>query len=297
MQVATNTNNYIATIGVFDGVHKGHQFLLNTLCQEASQRGLQPLVIVIDNSSADRLTTHDEQNALLKKYTSHIVHYALSDIQHLSALDFLSTVNYQLSTILMGYDHRFGADQLNYDQLVHLNNTNIQILPCPRYQRPTTNDQRVPLGQGGFGNVPSSSLIRQALRQGNIEVANTMLGYNYTLTGSVVHGNAIGRTIGFPTANIQTEPCKLIPKTGVYAATCLLNGAATKALVNIGTNPTIGNAHLTVEAYLPHYKGPDFYSQTIQLQFTKRLRDEQQFPSLSDLQHQIQFDLQQLNGN
>ena len=110
----------IATIGSFDGVHTGHQFLLDTLCKEAASRGLQPLVIVIDRDATNRLTTPDEQLALLTHYTSHITHYKLSDIRHLSALDFLSTLNVNslnVHSLLMGFNHRFGADQLDYQAL------------------------------------------------------------------------------------------------------------------------------------------------------------------------------------
>lgn len=262
-----------ATIGVFDGVHKGHQFLLDTLCHEADKRGLQPLIVVIDKDSVQRLTTPDEQNALLQRYTSNIQHYTLSDVQHLKALDFLSTFTSQLSALLMGYDHRFGSDQLDYEQLQsQITNHKLHIIPCPQ------------------GPSISSSKIRSALLAGDIDIANDMLGYNYTLSGTVVHGNGIGRTIGFPTANIQIAPCKLIPKPGVYAA-ITHNPSPVTALVNIGTNPTVGNSHISIEAYLPDYDGPDFYGQSLSLELTHRLRDEQHFSSLDELKAQIQQDI------
>ena len=256
----------IATIGTFDGVHKGHQFLLDTLCREAEQRGLRPIVVVIDRDTTNRLTTPEEQDVLLKKYSLFINHYSLTDIRNLTAVEFLSTFNCQLSTLLMGYNHRFGSDQLDYNQLSAISGP-LSVISCPK------------------GPDVSSSQIRQALLAGNIEAANTMLGYNYTLTGTVVHGNAIGRTIGFPTANIQVDSCKLIPKPGVYAAK--------NALVNIGQ--ALNNDHLTIEAYLPDYQGPDFYGSTLSFQLVRRLRDEQHFNSLDDLQSQIRLDLQQLS--
>ena len=260
--------NYIATIGVFDGVHEGHQFLINTLCHEAEQRGLQPAVIVIDKPSSQRLTTRHEQAALLEQYTSHIIYYPFKEIQHLTAQEFMTLLHdkHNVSAILMGYDHRFGSDLLDYRQIKsQIANHQLQIIPCPQ------------------GPNISSSKIRNALLAGDIESANNMLGYNYTLSGTVVRGNGIGRTIGFPTANIQVEAYKLIPKPGVYAAS--------NALVNIGTNPTIGNDHLTIEAYLPNYHGSDFYGQQLQLPLTRRLRDEQHFSSLDALKAQIQQDI------
>lgn len=256
----------IATIGTFDGVHKGHQFLLDTLCHEAASRGLQPVVVVIDKGTNNRLTTPEEQNGLLKKYTSNIIHFALSDVQHLTAMEFLSTLGSPISTLLMGYNHRFGSDQLDYKQLSAISGK-MDVISCPK------------------GPDVSSSAIRQALVNGDIELANSMLGYNYTLAGTVVHGNAIGRTIGFPTANIQVDSCKLIPKPGVYAAK--------DALVNIGH--ALNNEHLTIEAYLPNYDGPDFYDSRLSLQLTRRLRDEQHFASLAELKAQIQLDLKRAN--
>ena len=253
-------------------MHKGHQFLLSTLCREAEKRGLQPLVVVIDKPSTHRLTTPDEQDALLAHYTSHITHYPLSAIRHLTAQEFINLLQreHNVSALLMGYDHRFGADQLNFAQLQSsIINHQLSIINCPSTDAPI-----------------SSSKIREALENGDVETANNMLGYPYTLTGTVVRGNGIGHTIGFPTANIQTDSRKLIPKPSVYAAE--------NALVNIGTNPTVGNDHLTIEAYLPNYQGPDFYDQQLSLRLTRRLRDEHHFSSLSALQSQIQQDLTQL---
>lgn len=255
----------IATIGTFDGVHRGHQFLLDTLCREAAARSLRPLVVVIDKGTNNRLTTPEEQNELLKKYPLQIIHYQLDDVRHLKAHEFLSSLDFHLSALLMGYNHRFGSDLLDYKQLSAVSGP-LSVISCPR------------------GPEVSSSQIREALVNGNIELANSMLGYDYTLTGTVVHGNAIGRTIGFPTANIQVESCKLIPKSGVYAAK--------DALVNIGH--ALNNDHLTIEAYLPNYDGPDFYGSTLSLELTRRLRDEQHFHSLDELQAQIRLDLQQI---
>ena len=257
--------NYIATIGTFDGVHKGHQFLLDTLCQEAQQRDLTPLVVVIDRPNAQRLTTLDEQNALLEKYTPYTLHFTLSAIRNLTAEQFLTILHDQhhVDTLLMGYDTRFGSDQLDYNALSNLNYKIFNI-------------------KFKISNI-SSSKIRAALLDGDIEAANEMLGYPYALSGTVVHGNGIGHTIGFPTANIQPDSHKLIPKPGVYAAE--------GALVNIGTNPTIGNDHLTIEAHLIDYHGDDLYGQPLTLHLIRRLRDEQHFNSLAELQSQIAHDL------
>lgn len=273
--------NYIATIGTFDGVHKGHQFLLNFLRQEAEKRNLLTAAIVIDKPSTNRLTTRAEQDQLINQLgINQILHFDFDSICRLTAVQFLQLLNEQhnVEALLMGYDHRFGADLQDFE---HLTKTNapLTIIKCPMTRE-----------------VCSSSLIRQALLQGDIDHANQLLGHSYSLTGNVVRGNGIGHTIGFPTANIQPDPHKLIPKSGVYAAQVRNHKAQVgnyKALVNIGTNPTVGNSHITIEAYLIDYKGDSLYNQTLTLSFAHRLRDEIQFHSLTELQQQIQNDLLQ----
>ena len=266
--------NYIATIGTFDGVHKGHQFLLNFLRQEAEKRNLLTSVIVIDKPSTNRLTTRAEQDQLINQLgINQILHFDFNSICRLTAEQFLQLLNEQhnVEALLMGYDHRFGADLQDFEHLTKTN-ASVTIIKCPMTRE-----------------VCSSSLIRQALLQGDIDHANQLLGHSYSLTGNVVRGNGIGHTIGFPTANIQPDPHKLIPKSGVYAAQV----GNYKALVNIGTNPTVGNSHLTIEAYLIDYKGDSLYNQTLTLSFAHRLRDEIHFHSLTELQQQIQKDLVQ----
>jgi riboflavin kinase/FMN adenylyltransferase len=140
------------------------------------------------------------------------------------------------------------------------------------------------------------------LSEGNIEAANRLLGYDYSLTGRVVHGRMIGRQIGFPTANIMPDAAKLVPAAGVYKVRVIVesqkskvesNVGETMALVNIGTNPTVGNTHQTIEVHIPGYDG-DLYNQTLTLQFIERLRGEQRFDSLDELREQINKDLQRI---
>ena len=143
---------------------------------------------------------------------------------------------------------------------------------------------------------PSSTKIRNFLLQGNIAEANRLLGYDYQLTGRVVHGRMIGRQIGFPTANIMPATDKLIPAAGVYKVAISNQQSAISgqlALVNIGTNPTVGNTHQTIEVHIPGFEG-DLYNQTLTLQFIERIRGEQRFASLDELQAQIRKDLSNL---
>ena len=247
----------------------GHQYLLAALRRVASERGLKSAVLTLDvhpqavlaGVAQQLLTTVDERTELLKQNgIDEVFLFRFDVIRQLTALEFMRLIHERcaVDTLLMGYDHRFGSD-LGVELVAVSETPDIEV---------------------------SSSKIRTALLAGDIEQANAMLGYPYSLTGTVVRGNGIGHTIGFPTANIEPDACKLVPKVGVYAAE--------GALVNIGTNPTVGNERVTIEAYLPDYKGRDFYGQTLTLRFTKRIRDEKKFASLDELKAQIQKDLSNL---
>lgn len=276
-----------ATIGVFDGVHRGHRFLIRTLCDEAAARGLEPAVVVIHPSNLSRITTDEEQNKLLNSLgITHILRFDLDDIHQLTAQEFLTLLQelYHVTFLLMGYDHRFGSDLLTYEQIINapwLNTLHLNIRHCTPYtEHPTF----------------SSSAAREAITAGDIERANEILGHPYTLTGTVVHGNAIGRTIGFPTANILPPHDKLLPPPGVYNGLSTFDfersGHSTyPALINIGSNPTVGNDHTTIEAYLPDYHGDNFYDQTMTVSLTKRIREERHFGSLEQLKAQITQDV------
>ena len=142
----------------------------------------------------------------------------------------------------------------------------------------------------------SSTEIRQALLNGNVVVANELLGRGYALNGVVVRGKGIGRTIGFPTANIQPEtPEKIIPKSGVYAVQARTNTSSwMPAILNIGTNPTIGNNQQTIELHIPHFE-ENLYGKQIQLRFNRFLREEKKFASIEALRKQIQEDIKSLS--
>ena len=207
----------VATIGFFDGVHKGHQFLFKHLRKEADQRGLMPLIVTFQQHPRvllqsdyvpQLLTTAEERQALLGAY-GEVLMLPFEQIQALTAAEFMTLLRdrYEVSVLLMGYDHRFGADRLHCPQdYRHIGEAlGIEVLTMSEYVE-------------GELHV-SSTEIRLALEKGNIAVANELLGRPYSLSGTVVHGKAFGRTIGFPTANIQpTDPHKIIPKAGVYMA-------------------------------------------------------------------------------
>ena len=283
----------IATIGFFDGVHTGHQFLFGQLRSEADARGLEPLIITFDvhpravlqsDYMPQLLTTLDERKALLRTYAEVVV-LPFADIHALTAAEFMERIKaqYEVSVLLMGYDHQFGSDRLRKPQDYRRvgEQCGIEVLTMPEFV-------------SGEWHV-SSTEIRQALENGNIAVANELLGRPYSLTGLVVHGKGIGHTIGFPTANVQPdEPCQIIPKAGVYVGKVdngqrtmengkwqMANGKA--AFVNIDTNGII-------EVYIPAFKG-DLYGQPMTIQFMRFLREERQFKNLEALREQIKADI------
>ena len=273
----------IATIGFFDGAHKGHQFLFEHLRQEADQRGLTPLIVTFrqhprvllqSDYVPQLLTTAEERLALLGTY-GEVLMLPFEEIQSLTAAEFMTLLRdrYEVSVLLMGYDHRFGADRLHRPQDYRRigEALGIEVLTMSEYVE-------------GELHV-SSTEIRLALENGNIAVANELLGRPYSLSGTVVHGKAFGRTIGFPTANIQpTDPHKIIPKTGVYMArmdTPTMDNAP--AFVNIDPQGII-------EAHIPSYKG-DLYGRLMEIRFERFIRDERRFDSAEALRRQIKDDI------
>lgn len=283
----------VATIGFFDGVHKGHQYLFEQLRLQALAHEERALIFtflqhprsVLTHDCPPLLTTLDEREMLIGQYGD--VHFFdFAEVQPLTAAQFLDYLSdrWKVRHLLMGYNHHFGSDgRLSDEQYASVaRQVGIEVLRLPPYVEDETR--------------PSSTRIRNALLQGDISGANQMLGYAYHLSGRVVHGRMIGRQIGFPTANIMPDPAKLIPAAGVYKV--MVNDERTSdewvmALVNIGTNPTVGNAHQTIEVHIPGYDG-DLYNRTLTLQFLERLRGEQRFDSLDELREQIHKDLQRI---
>ena len=273
----------IATIGFFDGVHVGHQYLFEQLRAEASVRGLRPLIVTFDvhpravlqsDYLPHLLTTVEERRALLSRYGEVLV-LPFEAVQPLKAEQFMERLHTQfdVSVLLMGYDHRFGSDRLTRPQDYRAAGlqAGVEVLGAHEFI-------------DGEWHV-SSTEIRAALENGNIALANELLGRPYSLGGQVVHGKGVGRTIGFPTANIQPEDsCKIIPHAGVYMAyvdTPTMDDAP--AFVNIDMQGVI-------EAYIPSFKG-DLYGRRLELRFARFLREERQFDSLEALREQIKDDI------
>ncbi len=282
----------VATIGVFDGVHRGHRLLFEQLQSLARAEGLQPVIYtfrqhpleVLRGQAPAMLTTLEERVVMLQRFAE-VRLLDFREVQHLTAEDFMHRLHDEdgVQTLLMGYDHRFGSDRLtdfaDYQRLAA--RVGLQVRHATECL-----DEGLPV---------SSSRIRHLIEQGRIEDANRLLGYTYAISGVVVHGNGIGSTLGFPTANISYSPSKLLPLSGVYSATVDIQGMSFlhekgRAVVNIGTNPTIGNIRTTVEAHLLDFSG-SLYDHTLTIRFQRFIRPECRFSSLAALTAQIRSDL------
>ena len=280
----------VATIGFFDGVHRGHQCLVSQVCRLAHECCCPSLVVTFDKHPrqvlhADYLpqllSTLPEKKALLMASgidRLEVLPFTV-ELSRLTALQFMQQVlrdKLQVKTLVMGYDHRFGCGGGEFADYVE-------------WGRQTGID--VVLARELEGMKVSSSRIRRFLAEGDVRQANMLLGYPYALQGVVVSGHQVGRHIGFPTANLKVQEDKLLPALGVYAVRVRVEDEATyDGMLCIGHRPTLNNGdELSVEANLFDFSG-DLYSKKVKLMLVDRLRDEQSFPSVQALQQQLELD-------
>jgi riboflavin kinase / FMN adenylyltransferase len=283
------------TIGSFDGVHLGHQQLIRELNTRAHVAGAKsvvltfhphPAVVLRGQTDAFYLTTPSEKVAYLEQLGVDIVviHPFSREISQRSASEFITYLKDHLGFIQLwvGYDFALGKGREgNVAYLKHLSekmNYQVHVI------EPVMDN----------GTTISSSQIRTQIREGNVENAAILLGRPYRIDGIVVHGDGRGKTIGIPTANLETGPEKLIPFAGVYACRAFVSGKNYPAAVNIGTRPTFKSTDLSshVEAHILDFSA-DLYSQIISLEFIQRLRGEIKYENVNDLIQQIQADIQQ----
>lgn len=285
----------VATIGFFDGVHRGHCSLLSQVVRQAAQRNRQSTVVTFDIHPRQLvnpdfqpllLTTLDEKLQLLSLQGIDRVAVLHFDEQmaSLSARDFMSVVlsrQLNVDTLVLGYDSRFGHGRTAgfADYEAYGRSMGIDVLRAT----PLLSDDGTPV---------SSSLVRNLLLSGNIAQANDALGRRYSLTGNVVEGFHEGRRLGFPTANLAlADRQRLVPGRGVYAVWAELTGYSEPmpAMMNIGTRPTYNGSSQTLEVHIIGYEG-DLYGQDVTVTFAERIRSEQPFDSPSALASQLQLD-------
>ena len=290
----TTTKKTIVTLGTFDGVHIGHNAILDKICKVAKHENLESVIltffphprkIVSNNYDIKLLNTIEEKSVLLEKIgiQNFIVHPFDKTFSELSPREFVTQVlveKLNIQKIIIGHDHKFGKDRAaDFNDLINFGKEfGFEVEEISAQQ---INEVSV-----------SSTKIRNSLLEGNISLANEYLGYPYVLTGNVVKGNQLGRTIGFPTANIEIpEEYKLIPKIGVYVVTVDVNNDTVFGMMNIGVKPTLGENKLSIEVHLLDFD-KDIYNQKIQVNLLERLRDEQKFESFKALKSQIELDKQ-----
>lgn len=284
---------YIATVGFFDGVHRGHQYLLECLQKEALQQGLPSMVITFERHprqvvqqqwKPELLTTLEEKIALIRQTGIDVLVVLRFNQQMatLSAYDFMDSVLHQslgVRCLLTGYDNRFGYNRAESfeDYCRYGRQLGMKVMDSNAFVVGTSN--------------ASSSRIRQLLKAGNVEEARQCLGRPYALSGRVVHGEQVGRKIGFPTANLQPDvKDQLVPGNGVYAVmVCVEGGCQKHGIMNIGTRPTFNGEKRTLETNILDEVG-DIYGKKLRIEFIRRLRDERPFASGEALSGQIKRD-------
>ena len=288
-RVSAPAKGCVATIGVFDGVHAGHRFLLDEVKREAVARGLRTMAVTFDahpatvtgNGSPQVLNTTDEKLALLEEtgIDECLVVPFTPELAALTAVRFMQMLHQQhgVEVLVMGHDHRFGCEQCTdrrfYTQQGEL--CGMTVVHAERY------------------GEASSSTIRLALKEGHVEQARTLLGRPYSLQGPVVDGYKMGRKLGFPTANVAVAPEKLLPKEGVYAVRVRIGNATDtlRGLMNIGPCPTFeGKNERHPEVHILDWQG-DIYAETLCVELISRLRDEQKFDSVEQLVSQLKTDV------
>jgi len=284
--------NTIATIGTFDGIHIGHQKILKSLTEKAKEENLEavvltffphPRMVLQKESKIKLLNTIDERIEILRKSgIDHIVVEEFTkEFSRLTAYDFVKEIlvdKLKINTIIIGYDHHFGKNRTaNINDLKEYGKEfNFKVIEIPAQD---INDVAV-----------SSTKIRKAILKGDIITANKYLGYNFMLSGIVVSGYSLGKTINFPTANIKIEEkYKLIPKKGVYIVSSYFKNRLVYGMMNIGKKPTVNGKKKTIEVHFFNFD-EDLYDQNIQINILKRLRNEEKFESVEALKNQLTED-------
>jgi riboflavin kinase / FMN adenylyltransferase len=287
--------NPIVTTGTFDGVHVGHQTLINRVKEIANKTGGETILITFfphprmvlypDDDTIKLINTQEEKILLLEKYgIDHLLIIPFTkEFSRLSSLDFVRNIlvnKIGTKKLVIGYNHHFGRNREGTFE--HLKEFG------PLYGFDV---EEIPAQDIDNINV-SSTKIRQALLSGDITTANNYLGHPYTISGKVVEGDKIGRQIGFPTANIQiAEKYKLVPAKGVYAVDVFVLEKKYKGMLYIGNRPVLNNNSETIEVNLFDFN-ENIYHQKINIEFKERIRDEEKFLNLDELKNQLEKDKQ-----
>ncbi|WP_320815992.1 bifunctional riboflavin kinase/FAD synthetase [Flavobacterium sp.] len=288
----TPSNKTVVTIGTFDGVHIGHKYVLRKVIQLAQDNNYKstvltffphPRMVLQQDSSIKLLNTIQEKESLLSELEIEnlIIHPFDLDFSRLSAEDFIKEIlveKLNVGIIIIGHDHRFGR------------NRTATINDLIEYGKEYGFDVQEISAKEIDDIAISSTKIRTALIEGDIYKATKYLGYNYFISGKIVAGKKIGRTIGFPTANIEvSEDYKLIPKNGVYIVSSTINNVKYFGMMNIGVNPTVEGLEQKIEVHFFDFN-KDVYNKDIKIEIYSRIRDEKKYNSLEELKTQLKKD-------
>jgi riboflavin kinase/FMN adenylyltransferase len=290
---STSEKTYV-TIGTFDGVHFGHQKIIQKLVLEAKKANRKsvlltffphPRMVLQKDNSLELINTIEERIELLKKTGLDylIIHPFSRAFSRMSALAFVRDIlvnQLNISKLIIGYDHHFGKNRegniVQLSEYIHVYGFTVEEIPAQ-----DIDDVSI-----------SSTKIRTALAKGNLKTANKYLGYPFMLNGTVVCGKQLGEKIGYPTANINIkEPYKLIPKTGVYIVLSEIQGANIYGMMNIGSRPTVDGGYQTIEVHFFDFNA-NLYHQQLTINLLYFLRDEEKFDSIESLILQLKKDEQ-----
>jgi riboflavin kinase/FMN adenylyltransferase len=281
-----NSNNYIA-LGSFDGLHIGHLSLIYKVVEIAKKNNGKSMVFtfknhprtLINKQNAPKLLMSNERKVeILEMHKVDIVCLKEFNLEFMKITpkEFIKSLisNYNIKGFVVGFNYKFGYQNLgNVELLRELQNEygyELHVMEPCTYKN----------------EVISSTRIRKALEDGNVSDAGKMLGLPYTLSGEVVHGKKLGRTMGFPTANLKYNENFILPKIGVYYSNIKVNNNIYKGITSVGNNPTVKGTDLTVETYILDFK-QEIYGEQIDIRFIKKIRDEKKFNSLEELKDQL----------
>ncbi|SEP72524.1 riboflavin kinase / FMN adenylyltransferase [Hyunsoonleella jejuensis] len=282
----------IVTIGTFDGVHVGHQKIINRLIDSGHQEKLRsviltffphPRMVLQKDSSIKLINTIQERSEILDKLGLDylLVKKFTKAFSRLSAETFVKQIlvdKLNAKKVIIGYDHRFGR------------NRNADINDLIKYGEEFGFEVEEISAQDINDVAVSSTKIRQALSEGNIQRANRYLGYPFMLTGTIIKGKGIGKQLNYPTANINIEEnYKLIPKQGSYVVKSMIDNKTVFGMMNIGMNPTVSGDTESIEVHFFNFE-TSIYGKNIQIDVLERIRDEQKFESVEALKSQLEKD-------
>lgn len=285
--------NTIVTIGTFDGVHKGHQIIINRINEIAKKQALESVVLTFDPHPRHVIYPDDQELRLIHTLEEKIEALSKTGVQNLVLHKFTKefsrteSVNFirdflvtklNMKYMVVGFDHHFGKNrQGTFDNLIELSDAYGFKIEKIKPQN--------------IGEVTiSSTKIRNAILEGDCKKANTYLSANFSITGKVVQGNKIGSSIGYPTANIEIEnQWKILPKNGVYAVKILLKNQQYFGMLNLGNRPSISDDSFAIEVHLFDFNAT-IYNEELKIEFIQRIRDEKQFLDLEKLKSQLKID-------